>query len=203
MVEPLEFLAKLAALTPRPEINLLIYHGVLAPHARWRPQVVGYGRAAPKVAAGDLAEARRAPPPPRRNWSWAALMRRAFAVDVLAPARMRREHAVVDQQVDLGPGRQRGQLRQELEGLEHEVRRPIAPGPLQLDRHPPIRPEPQTGLDQRGAEQIPAEMLQPGPIVGGHPTSPRSRRARWEAQELYKAITEPDNGVPPWLQQNW
>jgi hypothetical protein len=34
--EPLEFLAKLAALTPRPEINLLLYHGVLAPHARWR-----------------------------------------------------------------------------------------------------------------------------------------------------------------------
>jgi len=32
--EPLEFLARLAALTPRPEINLLLYHGVLAPHAR-------------------------------------------------------------------------------------------------------------------------------------------------------------------------
>jgi Putative transposase len=31
MFEPLEFLAKLAALTPRPAINLLIYHGVLAP----------------------------------------------------------------------------------------------------------------------------------------------------------------------------
>ena len=40
--EPLEFLATLAALTPRPEINLLVYHGVLAPHARWRPHVVGY-----------------------------------------------------------------------------------------------------------------------------------------------------------------
>jgi hypothetical protein len=82
--EPLEFLAKLAALTPRPEINLLIYHGVLAPHARWRPQVVGHGRATPRVTAGDPAEARRAPPPPLRNWTWAALMRRAFAVDVLA-----------------------------------------------------------------------------------------------------------------------
>ena len=40
MFEPLEFLAKRAALTPRPAINLLLYHGVLAPHARWRPQVV-------------------------------------------------------------------------------------------------------------------------------------------------------------------
>ena len=82
--EPLEFLAKLAALTPRPEINLLVYHGVLAPHARWRPQVVGYGRAAPEAAVRGAPETRQGPPPPLRNWTWAALMRRAFAIDVLA-----------------------------------------------------------------------------------------------------------------------
>jgi hypothetical protein len=81
--EPLEFLAKLAALTPRPEINLIIYHGVLAPHARWRRQVVGYGRAAPEAAVPDPPETRVSPPPPR-NWTWAALMRCAFAIDVLA-----------------------------------------------------------------------------------------------------------------------
>ena len=34
LFEPLEFLEKLAALTPRPEINLVLYYGVLAPHAR-------------------------------------------------------------------------------------------------------------------------------------------------------------------------
>jgi hypothetical protein len=32
--EPAEFLGKLAALTPRREINLLLDHGVLAPHAQ-------------------------------------------------------------------------------------------------------------------------------------------------------------------------
>ena len=32
LFEPLEFLEKLAALTPRPRINLILYHGVLAPH---------------------------------------------------------------------------------------------------------------------------------------------------------------------------
>jgi hypothetical protein len=31
---PQEFLERLAAITPRPHINLLIYHGVLAPRAR-------------------------------------------------------------------------------------------------------------------------------------------------------------------------
>jgi len=44
--EPLEFLERLAAMTPRPETNLLICHGVLAPRARWRERVVAYGRAA-------------------------------------------------------------------------------------------------------------------------------------------------------------
>jgi len=78
--EPLEFLAKLAALTPRPEINLLLYHGVLAPNARWRPQVVGYGRAtASEAATRDPTEAGPIASPSPRNWTWAALMRRAFA----------------------------------------------------------------------------------------------------------------------------
>jgi len=45
LFEPVEFLEKLAALTPRPGINLVLYHGVLAPHARWRLEVVAYGRA--------------------------------------------------------------------------------------------------------------------------------------------------------------
>jgi hypothetical protein len=79
--EPLELLAKLAALTPRPEVNLLLYHGLLAPHARGRAQVVRYGRPAPDAGAADTATAS---PPAPRNWPWAALMRQAFALDVLA-----------------------------------------------------------------------------------------------------------------------
>jgi len=40
LFEPLEFLEKLAALIPRSRVNLVLYHGVLAPHARWRAWVV-------------------------------------------------------------------------------------------------------------------------------------------------------------------
>jgi len=43
LFEPAEFLEKLAALTPRPAVNLILYHGVLARHAPWRPAVVAYG----------------------------------------------------------------------------------------------------------------------------------------------------------------
>jgi len=37
---PVELLERLAALIPRPRINLVLYHGVLAPRAAWRARVV-------------------------------------------------------------------------------------------------------------------------------------------------------------------
>src|SRR3989449_5403855 len=41
--EPLELLEKLAALTRGPGSILVLYHGVLAPHAHWPARVVAYG----------------------------------------------------------------------------------------------------------------------------------------------------------------
>jgi hypothetical protein len=61
---------------------------VLAPRARWRGRVVVYGRrvpeptAAPRAAGAEEAGVK----PTSRAWSWAALMHRAFAIDVLACA---------------------------------------------------------------------------------------------------------------------
>ncbi len=88
--EPLEFLERLAAMTPRPDTNLLICHGVLAPRSRWRARVVAYGRVvpeptamAPPLAAGPEDTKGKSSP---RAWSWAALMHRAFGIDVLACA---------------------------------------------------------------------------------------------------------------------
>jgi len=86
--EPLELLERLAAMTPRPETNLLICHGVLAARARWRARVVAYGRVAPELtvlapplaAGSEDTQAKSG----SRAWSWAALMHRAFAIDVLA-----------------------------------------------------------------------------------------------------------------------
>ena len=86
--EPLELLERLAAMTPRPETNLLICHGLLAARARWRARVVAYGRVvaeptamAPALVAG--AEGTKAKSGSRAG-SWPALMHRAFAIDVLA-----------------------------------------------------------------------------------------------------------------------
>jgi hypothetical protein len=65
-------------------VNLLIYHGALAPHARLRSQVIRHGRpvADPTTTQGD-ARPRR----PQGAWTWPALMRRVFDLDVLASSR--------------------------------------------------------------------------------------------------------------------
>ena len=83
--EPTAFLERLAVLVPRPRTNLVLYHGVLAPRAAWRAEVVH--RQAPVVAAvTSLAETLPAPAPPDHGSGsrWANLMRRAFGFDVLA-----------------------------------------------------------------------------------------------------------------------
>jgi hypothetical protein len=84
--EPLELLERLAAMTPRPETNLLVCHGLLAARARSRARAVAYGRVvaeptamAPLSAGPEDTKAKRG----SRAWSWAALMHRAFALDVL------------------------------------------------------------------------------------------------------------------------
>jgi len=41
---PTELLEKLAAMIPKPRINLLVYHGAFAPHARRRPEAVRRAR---------------------------------------------------------------------------------------------------------------------------------------------------------------
>ena len=40
LFDPVELLERLAVITPRPRINLILHHGVLAPRAAWRSQVV-------------------------------------------------------------------------------------------------------------------------------------------------------------------
>jgi len=75
---PTEFLAKLAAIVPSPRMHLVRYHGVFAPNAKDRPEVVPV----PASAVEDSAT-QGAPRARERRLDWAALLRRVFAVDVL------------------------------------------------------------------------------------------------------------------------
>lgn len=40
VLEPLDFIARLAALAPRPRLNLTRFHGVFAPNVRRRQRIV-------------------------------------------------------------------------------------------------------------------------------------------------------------------
>ncbi|MFO0697458.1 MAG: transposase [Polyangiales bacterium] len=81
---PLELVEKLAALVPRPHANLLVYHGVLAAHARDRERVVGYGRPVGVECEESGARGQGHPTRSRSPSDWATLMKRGLELDVLA-----------------------------------------------------------------------------------------------------------------------
>jgi len=90
--EPLELLEKLAALVPPPRVNLVRYHGVLAPASRHRARVVPAGKAMnllvpePEISTSTGNRSGEEEPSVAtrpRNYSWAELMRRVFEIDVL------------------------------------------------------------------------------------------------------------------------
>jgi hypothetical protein len=64
---PLRARAAALPIRPRPAVNLVVYHGVLAPHARWHSPVVRYDRPAPDATA-PAADARPRSGSPRGAW---------------------------------------------------------------------------------------------------------------------------------------
>jgi hypothetical protein len=91
--EPLDLVARLAALVPPPRFHLVRYHGVLAPSAGFRPLIVPESQ--PPASPGHSLCPVPGGPAPRtgrrakrggcrpRNYPWADLLRRVFAADVL------------------------------------------------------------------------------------------------------------------------
>jgi hypothetical protein len=97
VLEPVEFLEKLAALVPPPGSHLVRYHGILAPHARLRGRVVRPEAAAPPACAGRCASPAEPVPSEapdgrgdrprrrgRRRMRWAELVLRSLDLDVLS-----------------------------------------------------------------------------------------------------------------------
>ena len=84
LLSPLEFMQRLAALIPRPRLHLIRFHGVLAPNAKLRAQVVPQGPDKEEQVAEasaveceiEHAQAR----PSRISWAW--LLKRVFDIDM-------------------------------------------------------------------------------------------------------------------------
>ena len=80
VMSPLEFMQRLAALVPRPRLNLIRFHGVLAPNAKLRPQIIP-GR---PDSLNDPSDDLQATPhhSTSARMSWAQLLKRVFDIDV-------------------------------------------------------------------------------------------------------------------------
>ena len=82
VMSPLEFMQRLAALVPRPRLHLIRFHGVLAPNAKLRAQVVPQEPEPPAQATQPAeCEANCAHYRPVRL-SWAKLLKRVFEIDM-------------------------------------------------------------------------------------------------------------------------
>ena len=80
--EPLDFLARLAALVPKPRVNLTRFHGVFAPNSKHRMQVTpskrGKGRKRDPEEKGQC----QSPAERRVSMSWAQRLKRVFNIDI-------------------------------------------------------------------------------------------------------------------------
>jgi hypothetical protein len=74
---PLDFIARLAALVPRPRVHLTRYHGEFAPHSAWRAQITPAGR-----GRGIKPADTRTPAERHRAMSWAQRLKRVFKLDL-------------------------------------------------------------------------------------------------------------------------
>jgi hypothetical protein len=78
--DPVDFIARLAALVPKPRVNLTRYHGVLAPNHRWRGLVTPTkrGKGAMRPADSDVVS----PIERHAAMTWAQRLKRVFNIDI-------------------------------------------------------------------------------------------------------------------------
>ena len=90
--EPLDFIARLAALVPKPRVNLTRYHGVFAPNSKYRVTITPAGRGKGSKAGQNSAgthddsgadpEEDRSPVEQRAAMTWARRLKRVFRIDI-------------------------------------------------------------------------------------------------------------------------
>jgi len=78
--EPVDFIACLAALVPKPRVNLTRYHGVLAPNHRWRGQITPAhrGKGVKRITNTEV----RSPAERHAAMTWAQRLKRVFNIDI-------------------------------------------------------------------------------------------------------------------------
>jgi len=80
--EPLDFLARLAALVPKPRVNLTRYHGVFAPNSTHRINITPAQRGKGRKRSTSEDEPDPTPAERRAAMTWAQRLKRVFNIDI-------------------------------------------------------------------------------------------------------------------------
>ena len=80
--EPLDFIARLAALVPKPRVNLTRFHGVFAPNSAHRSQVTPAKRGKGNTHKAPAEEQRKTPAERHAAMTWAQRLKRVFNIDI-------------------------------------------------------------------------------------------------------------------------
>jgi uncharacterized membrane protein len=81
-IEPLDFIARLAALVPRPRVNLTRFHGVFAPNSQHRALITPAGRGQGQKHKVTEQEETRTPAERHAAMTWAQRLKRVFSIDI-------------------------------------------------------------------------------------------------------------------------
>jgi hypothetical protein len=82
LFEPLDFIARLGALVPRPRVNLTRYHGVFAPHSKYRALVTPAKRGKGKKGIAAPQQPDQTPAERRASMTWAQRLKRVFHIEI-------------------------------------------------------------------------------------------------------------------------
>jgi hypothetical protein len=132
--EPLDFIARLAALVPKPRVNLTRFHGVFAPNSKYRARVTPAGRG--KGGQGAATEDPDEPTTAERRaaMTWAQRLKRVFGIDIQTCPACGGAVRIIAYIEDLVV------IEKILAHLDAKASEPEAP------RRPPCRAPPQRGL---------------------------------------------------------
>ena len=76
VLDPLDFLSRLASLIPRPRVHLIRFHGVFAPHFKYRSLIV------PQPSLFDKTSHKEKKKPKSYSMGWAKTLKRVFDIDI-------------------------------------------------------------------------------------------------------------------------
>ena len=84
LFEPLDFIARLVALVPKPRVNLTRFHGVFAPNSQHRAEITPnskQNKPVPQTMLDDTS-AENTNKKKRNSMTWAQRLKRVFGIDI-------------------------------------------------------------------------------------------------------------------------